>query len=80
MLQKFFLDHPATVGESYYEHFGVASGFGLSMISGGLRAVIHAFLPNYFQTAASDTVISLHQRLVASRNAQRDAKSIEWMI
>jgi hypothetical protein len=80
MLYKFFLDHPATVGESYSEHFGVASGFGLSMISGGICAVIHAIIPRYFETAASDTVMHLHDKLISKRTALKDAKSIEWMI
>ncbi|WP_374204801.1 DUF6356 family protein, partial [Aeromicrobium fastidiosum] len=28
MFRRLFLDHPATVGESYAEHFGVAGRFG----------------------------------------------------
>ena len=26
MFRRLFLDHPASVGESYVEHFGVANG------------------------------------------------------
>ena len=45
MFRRLFLDHPATVGESYAEHFGVASRFGLTMIKGGLGALVHAVVP-----------------------------------
>ncbi len=45
MFRKLFLDHPAEVGESYREHFGVASSFGVIMIIGGLGAIVHAFIP-----------------------------------
>ena len=84
MIRRVFLDHPASVGESYREHFGVATGFGGAMIVGGVKAVLHGFFPNVFQTAGSDTVRRLHALLVEKRSAKRDAiaeiNSVEWMI
>ncbi len=80
MFRKLFLDHPAEVDETYKEHFGVAAGFGLTMIAGGLCALLHAFVPRFCKTSGSETVIKLHKRLVASRGAKRDAKTIEWNI
>jgi hypothetical protein len=80
MFRKLFLDHPAEVDETYREHFGVAAGFGMTMILGGLGALVHAFVPRFCKTTGSVTVIKLHKRLVANRGAHRDAKSIEWNI
>ncbi|WP_422631616.1 DUF6356 family protein, partial [Pseudomonas proteolytica] len=42
MFRRLFLDHPASVGESYAEHFGVASRFGVTLIGGGLGCLVHA--------------------------------------
>ncbi len=80
MVRKLFLNHPAEVDETYAEHFGVAARFGVTMILGGLCALIHALIPHFFKTKGSETVLKLHKRLVANRGAHRDAKTIEWNI
>ena len=73
MFRRLFLDHPTSVGESFSEHFGVASRFGLRLVWGGARCTLHAFLPFLFKTAGSDTVAALHHELVTKRNAARAA-------
>jgi Family of unknown function (DUF6356) len=80
MLRKLFLDHPASVGESYAQHFGVATRFGVILLWGGVRAVLHGFVPALCTTSGSETVVKLHEELIAKRTAVRDARSIEWMI
>lgn len=80
MFRQLFLDHPHSVGESYFEHMGVAVRFGVTMIVGGIGAVIHGLLPFAFRTAGSTTVIRLNAVLVEKRAATRDARTIEWMI
>ena len=84
MLDRIFLSHPRTVGESYVEHFGVASRFGREMIAGGAKALVHAVLPNCYETAASDTIRRLHNIMVAKRGARRDATiemmTVDWVI
>lgn len=84
MIDRLFLAHPRTVGESYRQHFAVASSFGIAMIAGGTRALVHAVLPNLFQTAGSDTVRRLNQIMVEKRGAKRDATvetlSVDWVI
>lgn len=71
MLRRLFLHHPAAVGESYGEHFLVASGFGLAMIAGGAACLVHAVVPGWFQTTGSSTVTRLNRRIVAKREAAR---------
>lgn len=84
MFARLFTDHPASVGESYAEHFGVASGFGVRMISGGIGCMVHAVLPFVCKTTGSDTINGLHQELVAKRNAHRAAttqmNTVEYII
>jgi Family of unknown function (DUF6356) len=84
MFRRLFLDHPASVGESYAEHFGVASRFGATLVAGGIGCMIHAILPFAFKTRGSDTVMALHRDLVAKRNAHRAAHlemtTVEYVI
>ena len=47
-----FTAHPASVGETYGQHFAFALRFGLRMAGGGLAAIVHAFLPFVFVTTA----------------------------
>jgi Family of unknown function (DUF6356) len=80
MFRKLFLDHPAEVGESYHQHFGVAASFGVTMILGGFGAMVHAIIPAFCKTTGSTTINRLHKRIVDARGANRDARTIEWMI
>ena len=84
MFRRLFLDHPDTVGESFTEHFGVASRFGVTMIWGGLGAVLHAFVPAVCKTRGSDTVATLHAQMVAKRGAvradQMQMKTVDYII
>ena len=62
-----FTTHPASVGETYLQHFRFAFRFGSRMLVGGVAAVIHAFLPFCFTTTAS----RISDALVAMRAASR---------
>ena len=55
-----FTEHPASVGESYFEHMGVASSFGISMLLAGCACLVHAVLPFAFVKTGSDTITSLY--------------------
>lgn len=65
---RLFTSHPASVGETYGEHFGSASYFGLRMIGAGILCLIHGVLPFLFTTTGSRTIIELHDRMVANRH------------
>ncbi|MET4666678.1 DUF6356 family protein [Sphingomonas sp. PvP056] len=80
MFRRLFLDHPATVGESYTEHFGVASRFGVTMIVGGLGAVVHAFVPAWCKTSGSSTVAKLHRQMVVKRGEVAQVRSVDYVI
>ena len=63
-----FTEHPATVGETYAQHFQSALGFSISMIGGGLACLVHAVFPFLFETTGSATIRSLHERMIAHRS------------
>jgi hypothetical protein len=84
MIQRIFLNHPREVGEGYFEHMRVASGFGMAMIVGGVKAMVHAIFPNLCTTSGGDTIRTLHRIMVEKRGAKRDATmemlSVDWVI
>jgi hypothetical protein len=67
MLRKLFVEHPQSVGESYFEHMGVAFSFGFSMMGAALACIIHGFVPGLFKSTGSKAIIGLHDRLVTNR-------------
>ena len=57
-----FTAHPASVGETYGQHFAFALAFGMRMTLGGLAAIVHAVFPFAFITTASGTLDELNAR------------------
>jgi hypothetical protein len=64
-----FTAHPASVGETYGQHFRFALLFGTRMTLGGLAAAIHALLPFLFITTASRVLEELN--VMRDRDARR---------
>ncbi|WP_029032175.1 DUF6356 family protein [Salinarimonas rosea] len=62
-----FTDHPASVGETYLEHMGVAFSFGGRLLVAGLACLAHGVFPFLFTKTGSRTVGELHERMVANR-------------
>lgn len=63
MFRRLFLSHPATVGESYFQHQRVALSFALPLLGAGLAALAHAIVPGLCETTAGDAIRKLHARL-----------------
>lgn len=70
-----FTDHPATVNETYGQHFLAAVGFSLRMIGGGLACLVHAFVPGAFKTTGSDLIRELHDRMVMNRRRVAESRA-----
>jgi hypothetical protein len=62
-IRTFFTEHPRSVGETYAEHFKVATWFSANLIAAGAAAAIHAAVPHFHTTTASDRIRMLAQRL-----------------
>jgi hypothetical protein len=63
-LKRLFIEHPEAVGESYFEHMGVALSFAGPLLAAGMAALVHAVLPFLCVTTASGTVKRLHARMM----------------
>ena len=72
-----FTRHPNSVGESYGEHFVVATSFGTAMILGGLACWVHGVLPFLFTSTGSQTIKRLHERMLVSRRRTQVASGAE---
>lgn len=68
MFKTLFTDHPASVDETYVEHFGIASRFGITLLGGGLACFVHAVVPALCTRTGSDTVKRLNDELQARRS------------
>ncbi len=84
MFRRLFVDHPRSVDESYWQHFAVASRFGLTMIRGGLCALVHALVPGWCITTGSDTIKRLNEIMVVQRRAKgqdvAQMLTVDWVI
>lgn len=67
-LSALFSEHPATVGESYGEHFATAGGFSLRLLAAGLACAVHAVFPFLFVKTGSNAIRELHRRMVEQRS------------
>ena len=64
---RLITDHPASVNETYGQHFAAAAGFGIKMIWGGIVCLVHAIIPGVFCTKASQMIEDLHERMITNR-------------
>ena len=67
MFRKLFLDHPASVGETYGEHAVFAASVGWTMLWGSIACFVHALVPALFPTTGSSAIIELHERVMSAR-------------
>jgi hypothetical protein len=73
---RLFTDHPATVNETYGQHFVAAAGFGFRMIWGGLVCLVHAVIPGAFCNTGSDMIRELHERMVTNRRRLAESRAL----
>jgi hypothetical protein len=67
-VNRAFAEHPASVGETYGEHFMVASSFGWALFKASLACFVHAVLPFAFEKTGSKAITELHTRMVTKRS------------
>jgi hypothetical protein len=74
-LARAFSDHPASVGETYGQHMGVAFGFGARLIVAGCACLLHGLLPFLFVRTGSATVRALHDEMLMHRRRHAHASA-----
>lgn len=62
-LTALFLDHPATVNETYFEHMRFAFSFAFWLGAAAVAALVHAFIPALCETTASRILRRLTARM-----------------
>lgn len=55
-----FTRHPASVGESYFEHSVFAGRFAVKLLGAGCAALVHAVLPFAFEKTASNMIREMY--------------------
>lgn len=70
-----FTEHPASVGESYFEHFGQAMRFSGRMFFGAVCCAVHAVFPFLCVKTGSSCITELHDRMVTNRDRRERAGS-----
>lgn len=73
-INRLFTEHPQSVGESYFEHMGMAFRFGTRMLVVSIACLLHGLLPFLFVKTGSKAIEELHDTMVTNR-VRRGAKS-----
>ncbi len=60
---RLFVEHPASAGETYGQHWRFASLTGIRLIGAGCACFIHGTLPFLFTTTGSRTIRKLAEKL-----------------
>lgn len=71
MIKRAFTEHPASVGETYFQHMGMAFGFGGKMILSGLACLLHGIFPFLFVRTGRTCIEDLHRRMVTHRDRRK---------
>nr|WP_044007521.1 DUF6356 family protein [Jannaschia sp. CCS1] len=62
MIRRIFLDHPATVDESFLEHMAFAGKFSGKLFLAAGAAAVHALIPCLFEKTASRIIADLYAK------------------
>ncbi|MEL7212753.1 MAG: DUF6356 family protein [Pseudomonadota bacterium] len=62
-----FKAHPASVGENYFSHMLFAARFAGRLFALAVAALIHAIVPAWFETTASDQITAMAAEMVARK-------------
>ncbi len=67
MIQRLLLDHPRTVGESYFAHMraSLTTAARLGVAAGA--CVVHAVVPGLCTTTGSSAILKLHGEIYPRR-------------
>jgi hypothetical protein len=67
-VKRLFLDHPRSLGMSWYSHGVGAVKIGVELIGAGCAAMVHAAVPGFFTETAGRTVARIYDH-IQSRKA-----------
>jgi len=62
-IKSVFIEHPESVGETYFQHQRAAAGFAGSLIVASAAAIVHAVIPCLCEKTASNKIAELNAKL-----------------
>lgn len=71
-MKNIFTEHPASIGESYFEHLYFAAKFGSGMVVGGLACLLHAIFPFVFKNTGSNILLRMAHDFICRMPARDD--------
>lgn len=69
-IRQRFTEHPASVGETYFEHFRMAAHFSRQLFGAAFACAMHAVVPSMHQTTASSKVRALCDEMTAGARGE----------
>ena len=71
-MTNLFTEHPATVGETYWQHMLMALKFSGNCALASVCLFVHSFFPFLFKDTGSGIIKNLFQIMVKKRLEQRE--------
>ena len=66
-MRNCFKDHPASVGETYFQHMSAALGFAARLFRASVACFVHGMLPFLFTRTGSSAVRRLYEDMITER-------------
>jgi len=63
LAKRLFTEHPQDVNETYLEHLKTAGSFAGGLAICSFCCFVHALVPGFFTTSASERVERMHERM-----------------
>ena len=70
MLTNKCKEHCKSVGQTRWQHFRFATGMALQMQVVTIALLIHALIPRFFISTASDRIFTLAKRMEEQKNGK----------
>ena len=67
-IKQLFIQHPKSVGETYFGHMKSGAFYGLMLTIAGVACFVHCVLPFLFQTTGSHLVEKVYADMKARQN------------
>lgn len=68
---KAFTEHPASVGETYFQHLRMSFSFGFRMCVAGMGCLLHGIFPFLCTRSGSKMICELHTEMVTHRDKRQ---------
>ena len=67
MIQRLLIDHPHSVGETYFEHMRASFTVAGRLAAAAVGCVVHAIVPGLCTTTGSTAILKLHGEIYPRR-------------